>query len=139
MAIPVRILSQVIRAALPTVIDIVANRRGKKPAEVKVEEIDYDELARVIEAKSQERIMADPVARNQANAEPVVRSRIAVGGFGAVFVACFALFRLTIGVPLEEWQWELIGAQVGIIWAGTEVMRGRLQKGLKPLFSRWMD
>lgn len=139
MAIPIMILSQVIRAALPTAIEIVANRKGKPKAEVKPEEIDYDELARVVEAKAKAKIESDPQLRNAANAEPVVRSRIAVGGFGTVFVAGFALLRLTVGVPFAEWEWELVGAQLGIIWAGTEVMRGRLQSGLKPLFSRWID
>lgn len=80
-------------------------------------------------------ISKDPVLINQMNLENPVLSRTAQGGFVTVFMAALALYQLVWGVPVIEWDLNIVGPLFGVVAGGAWTLWGRLRGNLPPAFN----
>ena len=125
MAIPV-LAGAVMKIAAPLIVAKLAGKVSKKEAD--------DIAAQTVQAIVTQ-VTADPVLKNEMNAEPWWQSRVALGSIiAAIGVLLPTVLRL-FGIEANEGEIlrhiDAIVTLAGALYA----LYGRLASGLKPLFS----
>lgn len=125
MAIPV-LAGAVMKIAAPLIVAKLAGKVSKKEAD--------DIAAQTVQAIVTQ-VTADPVLKNEMNAEPWWQSRVALGSIiAAIGVLLPTVLRL-FGVEANEGEilrhLDAVVTLAGALYA----LYGRLASGLKPLFS----
>lgn len=87
-----------------------------------------------------EAILANPVVKNEVNAEQPIQSRVVVGSTVALIGAFFTSGGLLIEMyRSRNFDVNLISVQLATMWGSGYALYGRLTTGLKPLFSKWFN
>ncbi len=125
MAIPV-LAGAVMKIAAPLIVAKLAGKVSRKEAD--------DIAAQTVQAIVTQ-VTADPVLKNEMNAEPWWQSRVALGSIiAAIGVLLPTVLRL-FGVEANEGEilrhLDAVVTRAGALYA----LYGRLASGLKPLFS----
>lgn len=81
----------------------------------------------------------DPVLANATNQEPLVQSRIVVGGStGAATAIFFIGWQVFLhGSDFGAYDGEVMALAGTTLWGAAFALYGRLMPGLKPLFYGW--
>lgn len=81
-------------------------------------------------------IAADPVLKNELNAEAPYQSRVAIGSVvAALGVVAPPLLKL-VGIDVAGSEIVEYGSAIMTLWGAGYALYGRFKSGLKPLFSR---
>jgi len=126
MAIPV-LAGAVMKVAAPLIVQKLAGKVSKKEAD--------DIAAQTVQAIVTQ-VTADPVVKNELNAEPWWQSRVALGSIVAAIGVLLPTILSLFGIKADEGDilrhLDAIVTLAGALYA----LYGRLASGLKPLFSR---
>ena len=125
MAIPV-LAGVVMKIAAPLIVQKLAGKVSKK---------DADDIAARTVQEIVTQVAANPVVRNQMNAEPWYQSRVALGSIVAAVGVLLPTVLRVFGVETDEGtilkNLDAVVTLAGALYA----LYGRLASGLKPLFS----
>lgn len=90
-------------------------------------------------AKTVEAMKGDPVLANATNQEPLVQSRIVVGGStGAIASIVYLIFEVAKnGLNYAAYDQAALVAALVALWGAAYALYGRLTPGLKPMFHGW--
>lgn len=126
MAIPV-LAGAVMKVAAPLIVAKLAGKVSRKEAD--------DIAAQTVQAIVTQ-VTADPVLKNEMNAEPWWQSRVALGSIVAAIGVLLPTALRLFGIEAKESDilrhLDAIVTLAGALYA----LYGRLASGLKPLFSR---
>ena len=84
-------------------------------------------------------VTADPVVKNEMNAEKPIQSRVGVGGASGFIGGLGILVPIIagwFGYDIRPDRVVEIGFAVLAVWGPAYALYGRFKSGLKPLFSR---
>lgn len=126
MALPV-IAGILLKVAGPAIAAKLAGKVGKPDAE---------RIAAQVVTELVDKVAADPVLKNELNAESPVQSRVAWGAVIAALGVLVPIGANLIGVSITEDRVVEIGGAVVTLCGAAYVLYGRFKAGLKPLFSR---
>lgn len=126
MAIPV-LAGVVMKIAAPLIVQKLAGKMSRKEA---------DDISAQVVKEIVTQVTADPIVKNQMNAEPWWQSRVALGSIVAAIGVLLPTALRLFGIEADEAS-VLKNVDAIVTLAGAlYALYGRLASGLKPLFSR---
>lgn len=124
-----------LKAAISAALGQVAQNNPVLGNALKTIAPDIGQVLAGIAGKAATTVIADPVVKNQMNAESPIQSRVVVGS--TVSLGGVAVVLLTQFVP--GYDWATVIAAIPIVWGAAYALYGRLASGLAPLFHRWAN
>lgn len=129
MAIPV-IAGVIMKVAGP----IIVQKLGKKLTKAETDNISAQVVQEIVD-----QVTADPVVKNELNAEAPYQSRVGVGGATGFIGGLGVLVPIVagwLGYDIQPDRIVEIGFAILAVWGPSYALYGRFKAGLKPLFSR---
>lgn len=126
MAIPV-LAGVVMKVAAPLIVQKLAGKVSKKEA---------DDIAAQTVQQIVTQVAADPVLKNEMNAEPLRQSRIMWGAVIAAFGVLLPPLLRLFGLDISAEEIVSYGGALVTIGGLVYVVYGRVKSGLRPLFSK---
>ena len=125
MAIPV-IAGVLLKVAGP----IIAAKIGQRLSQREAEDMTVTVVKEIVD-----QVTADPVVKNEMNAEQPYQSRVAWGSVIAALGVLIPLVANVFGYDVDQARIVEIGSALVTIGGAGYALYGRFKSGLKPLFS----